>query len=436
MATRVVEWKKPYTWWKAISIDENKVISLNLRDENNLIIYDEWDDEIYVDLQLDDEITPQSAFPIWVNTGRVIVDNWWDKTWTIICAKTTSGDNIKLFYADEGTLWIDNWTGTFKQIYFKADVDALLLALRNYIDWELAKKQNWVSSDTAPEDPVQWDLWYDTINDVLMVYDGSQWSSTGDVLISQDTGNLLTAWDKLWLWTESDFSSIVTKDSNTLYIQYKSDWGWGWQPWASAIAYYPLTNDLNDVVNNYNMTNSGVTFSDGVAILDWNQMPVMPNITWWKTVAFWFKKNNDFNWFILARGGTDKYIQLRTNWFAWGWSWWGTFNADFLAWWSTPSNVWRCCVISQTVANNSWAGTWEFNIYLSDFWWVSGIRRYDGSSAHYFNRPLASFWWSGDPSFPYALIGNVSKLVVDANEWSLLDCEDFYDQTKADYWIS
>lgn len=142
MATRVVEWKKPYTWWKAIDIDENKVISLRLRDENNLIIYDEWDDEIYVDLQLDDEITPTSAFPVWVNTGRVIVDNGWDKTWTIIIAKTTSGDNIKLLYADDWTLWMDNWTGTFKQIYFKADVDALLLALRQYIDEQLALKQD------------------------------------------------------------------------------------------------------------------------------------------------------------------------------------------------------------------------------------------------------------------------------------------------------
>ena len=58
MATRIVEWKKPYTWWKAITVDENKVISLNLREENNLIIYDAWDDEIYVDLQLPDWITP------------------------------------------------------------------------------------------------------------------------------------------------------------------------------------------------------------------------------------------------------------------------------------------------------------------------------------------------------------------------------------------
>jgi hypothetical protein len=176
MATRIVEWKKPYTWWKAISIDENKVISLNLRDENNLIIYDSWDDEIYVDLQLPDGIEPTDAFPVGVTTGRVLVADDWDITGTIICAKTTSGDNIKLLYGDDWTLWIDNGTGIFKQIYFKADVDSLISTLTTYINTELAKKQNWVSSATAPEDPAQWDLWYDSVNDRLMIYDWTSWN--------------------------------------------------------------------------------------------------------------------------------------------------------------------------------------------------------------------------------------------------------------------
>ena len=224
MATRVVEGKKPYTWGKAIEIDENKVISLRLRDENNLIIWDEWDNEIYVDLQLDDEITPTSAFPVWITTGRVIVDNWWDKPWTIISAETTSGDNIKIFYADEWTLWIDNWTGTFKQIYFKADVDALLLALRNYIDWELAKKQNWVSSDTAPSNPSEWDLWYDTTNSAMKVWDWTTWQSVGtwwggwDVLVSDQPNNILTSWMKIWAGTQADYESLASYDTNTLYL--------------------------------------------------------------------------------------------------------------------------------------------------------------------------------------------------------------------------
>ena len=142
MTVRAVEWKNPYTWGKAIEIDENKVISLRLRDENNLIIWDRWDNEIYVDLQLDDEIRPTDAFPVWITTGRVIIDNGWDKTWTLICAKTTSGDNIKIFYSDDGHLYVDHWTWLFTQVYLKPEVDALLLELRNYVDTELAKKQD------------------------------------------------------------------------------------------------------------------------------------------------------------------------------------------------------------------------------------------------------------------------------------------------------
>lgn len=232
MATRVVEWKKPYTWGKAIEIDENKVISLRLRDENNLIIWDEWDNEIYVDLQLDDEITPTSAFPVWITTGRVIVDNWWDEPWTIICAKTTSGDNIKLLYADSGNLYIDNWTWTFKQIYLKADVDALLLALRSYIDDELAKKQNWVASDTAPTNPSEWDLWYDTINDQLQVYDGTQWTGIGwwgwgssntKTFYLQNNQDLTTA-QEIYDWYNSGKNPIVMYNDKNYIFTSDSYW--------------------------------------------------------------------------------------------------------------------------------------------------------------------------------------------------------------------
>lgn len=127
MPVRNVEWKRLWKWGDAITVDnENRVIRLNLRDENNLIIYDALDDEIYVDLQLPAWIEPTDAFPVGVTTGRVLVADWWDVTGTLICAKTTSGDMIKLLYADDGKLYIDNWTWTFKQIIFKTDIENLL----------------------------------------------------------------------------------------------------------------------------------------------------------------------------------------------------------------------------------------------------------------------------------------------------------------------
>ena len=173
MTVRAVEWKKPYKWWKAIEITEDKVINLRLRDENNLIIYDEWDNEIYVDLQLPDEITPTDAFPVWVTTGRVIVDNGWDWQGTIVCFKTTSWDNIKLLYADDWKLYIDNWTGTFKQIYLKWEVDALLQALRDYVDQQLALKQD----KLIAWDRITINADGKTINADLQVNDTAYWSS-------------------------------------------------------------------------------------------------------------------------------------------------------------------------------------------------------------------------------------------------------------------
>lgn len=156
MSTRVVDIERPYEWGTAIEVTQDKVINLRLRSENNLIIYDEWDNEIYVDLQLPSDIEPADAIPVWINTGRVLAADWWDYTGTIVVFKTTSWDNIKLLYADNGRVFIDNWTGTFKEIYLKWDVDALIWGLRGYIDDELAKKQDkltaWANI-TIQEDP-------------------------------------------------------------------------------------------------------------------------------------------------------------------------------------------------------------------------------------------------------------------------------------------
>lgn len=239
MATRVVEWKKPYTWWKAIDIDENKVISLRLRDENNLIIYDEWDDEIYVDLQLDDEITPISAFPVWVNTGRVIVDNGWDKTWTIIVAKTTSGDNIKLLYADDWTLWMDNWTGTFKQIYFKADVDLIIQAIQSQIDalsglgkfLSLWDGETWEPISfplSVPYDYHTWD-WF-MINNVDNTTNyRPDWAEYDGTASSTVETEAIEIWD------------VYIYDGNVWLLQ-KNWWGWGSAVLFSQVLWDPYSN--------------------------------------------------------------------------------------------------------------------------------------------------------------------------------------------------
>lgn len=108
MATRVKDWEVPYVWGDGIEITENHIINVLLREANNLIHVNE-DRELYVDLQLDDWITPDDDFPVGVTTGKILAEDWWQQSWLILNWKTTSGDYNRLIYANDGNLYIDLW---------------------------------------------------------------------------------------------------------------------------------------------------------------------------------------------------------------------------------------------------------------------------------------------------------------------------------------
>lgn len=133
MVTRLYEWDKNETWWTWIEVTDNKVINLILRSLNNLIKVNA-NNEVYTDLQLDDNLLSTATLPVWVTTGRVLQANWWVATWTLLSFKTTSWNYVYFIFGDDWKLYIDNWTGTFKQIYLKSEVDNLFTTLR----WELA----------------------------------------------------------------------------------------------------------------------------------------------------------------------------------------------------------------------------------------------------------------------------------------------------------
>lgn len=326
MTVRAVEWKKPYTWWKAIEITEDKVINLRLRDENNLIIYDEWDNEIYVDLQLPDEITPTDAFPVWVTTGRVIVDNGWDWQGTIVCFKTTSWDSIKLLYADDWKLYIDNWTGTFKQIYLKWEIDALLQALRDYVDQQLALKQDkiiaWdritinadgktINADLQVNDTAYWSSWdwvteiapsknavYDKIESIDELIPSAATSSNqlADKNYVDDSINQVAAyyitknaqWDAFatkseltnattfYSWwvqrtpTRNDFCIVLADETHswdcTRYTYQNSQWEYQY-----TINNAPMTQAQVDAINSWITANKVSTYDGYASTISWKQ---------------------------------------------------------------------------------------------------------------------------------------------------------------------
>jgi len=108
MATRIKDWFIPYTWWDGIEITNNHVINVLLREANNLIHVNE-NRELYVDLQLPDWIEPDDDFPVWVTTGRILEEDWWQQSWLILNWKTTSWDYARLIYANDWNLYVDLW---------------------------------------------------------------------------------------------------------------------------------------------------------------------------------------------------------------------------------------------------------------------------------------------------------------------------------------
>ena len=436
MATRVVEWKKPYTWWQAIDIDENKVISLRLRDENNLIIYDEWDDEIYVDLQLDDEITPISAFPVWVNTGRVIVDNGWDKTWTIIVAKTTSGDNIKLLYADDWTLWMDNWTWTFKQIYFKADVDALLLALRQYIDEQLALKQDVltagdnisiVNNVISAEIPAMakflsvWDasLWEPTTQPWTLPYEYYTW----DYYLVENVDST-TNYRPDWTEYDGTASSVVETNPIADWDTYIYDWtNWilqsNTQPTVSfsQIAWQPTDN-----------TNLATALSDKQdTLISWTNIKTVNStsllwtgdVTVQETLVSWTNIKTINNTSLLGSGDITisaptytawSHIDITSNVISTkglqeeltagdNITIWPNIESDMK--WPCPSGFHVPSKNEWTALKNIWVGLWQSGSDWSTFWakfklpfW--NYRFLSGDETDY-NQGINGIYWSSTP---------------------------------------
>jgi len=514
MATRVVEWRRPYTWGKAITVDENRVISLNLRWENNLIIWDEWDNEIYVDLQIPDWRTPIDAFPVWVNTGRVSSEDGWDVTGTIISAETTSWDNIKILYGDDWTLWIDNWTWTFKQIYFKWDVDSLLQDLRTYIDWQLALKQDGVTSDTAPTDPTEWMLWYDTTTSKLKVYDwtqwnevGTGWAGTGDVVWPSSatdwhlavfdwvTGKLIKDWWAVPEWVPSWWNNwdVLTNVSWTPTWQAPSGWGstieyvtqaeytallpWaesdgkhyfiyskgGWQPWANTLVYLPLEWDVDDYSWNWNnwvwkewssaWTPNYATLSTGkvVAKMNWtwgtgsssNVSITIPSYqTAPKTISVWmYKCTTNESWFNEQNASAWKYFmwQLAGDWQNW-WAFRLTWNYSW-----NPYCWYQCWDWSDSriFAQHNYIWQWQHLVATCDntntYYYINwvlkgGLNKVIQSNADFFMWTAPFEYSSSSPEVRFYWY--FSEVILEDIGWTATDITNYYNDTKANYWIS
>lgn len=234
MVVRLKEWIIPYTAWDWIDISDNHVISVLLREANNLIHINE-DREMYVDLQLDDGIEPTDDFPVWVTTGRILAEDWWDQNWIILNWKTTSGDYVRLIYAADWKLYYDPGTGVWNEIWGwggSCDCNVKLFSL------------SWASDLTTAQAILDWQKGW---KDAIVAYDNE--------IYMFKTYRVVTQTPAVWLsynkivrdWVSQGYTETVAKAIEINYDPANNNT-------VSSIFFdeYKVTNASIDPTSQYN----------------------------------------------------------------------------------------------------------------------------------------------------------------------------------------
>ena len=156
---------------RAVYSDEEWYFKTLLRAANNLLHYNQQD-ELYADLQLQNWMTPTSAFPIWVNVGNVDSSDWWTQSWVLVNALTESWTYMRWLYGDDGKLYFDGGLWVFKTIATTDDITSALGTLRS----ELATVAfTWKSSDLDN------DAEFDSVPVMTQAeYDNTPWTAGDD----------------------------------------------------------------------------------------------------------------------------------------------------------------------------------------------------------------------------------------------------------------
>lgn len=297
MTVRLTEWDKNETGWAWIEITDNKVVNLLLRSLNNLIKINA-NDEAYVDLQLGDWIVSSANMPVWVNVGRVLQADWWLANWTLLDAKTTSGDEIRFLFADDWKLYTDNGTWTFKQIYLKPEVDALFTQLRSELStvafsgeyndllnkptlWTAASKDvgtnpwevpildsNWkLDSNIVPSTWVMTSYTVTNKSDLTTLTTAKKWdigivtSENKTYILSNDPYSTLSNWTELlfptgsvssvnWFtWAVNLTTGYIQESNDKLFVSPTEKATWNNKLWANNVSTVALTGNFGDLNN-------------------------------------------------------------------------------------------------------------------------------------------------------------------------------------------
>lgn len=258
------------------------------------------------------------------------------------------------FYLNSNTVtWIDNSSHEIISWYLEINKNYSTPYIPQY-DWSPATKKyvddsvaGVISSwGTAPQNPQEWDLRYDTVNHVLKIYNWTSWET-----VDTDSDTTYTAWNGINISAQNEISA----DTSVVATQWDI---------PTTVAELSDSNDyatktyVDDAIDNISHT--------------WSTAPVNP--TEWQ---LWYDTTNDK---LYVYDGSN-WIELWTMSGLITWTTFGAFSRACLAAWTvhnTTLSKYRKPSWSQIISN-AWTATytmqwiWFFvwNWWSANDWMVS-----------------------------------------------------------------
>ena len=204
-----------------------------------------------------------------------------------------------------------------------------------------------------------------------------------------------------------------------------------WTPWADTIVYYPFSSDYNDHSwNGYNITTTGASsiwINQWVSCLSVNNSKVSASTIDAMTTY------NEYTWLFYCYRVSDWLTIQFNEWGAWGWNW-----PSFRSWntnevrWGNDTNTYTqfsssyCPMNTRflwalVVRNGDWIIYCNNNSTTIKTWVIAPVNNASG-----FN-----IWAVQNDSYAY-----VSKLIIEKKARTDQEILDYFDATKANYWIS